>query len=165
VSVKNWSQSNFALRLPTCEISNFLETWICFLVLAIKIVYEKSCIALFCTWMYFYHEQRLWYLISHGLRPTLKNVLQHQERGLAWCFGYLRTSFYSVQLFLLCLPAREREKELWAKLIYPSGTVTTVFVYPLFYFLPGCGLQERLKSQMHGHFVWGGLAKKEKKVH
>lgn len=60
---------------------------------------------------------------------VFRNTLQQQWRGLTWCIGYLRTSFYSVQLLPLCL----QERKTWAKLICLSGTVSIV-LFVLFFF-------------------------------
>lgn len=96
---------------------------------------------------------------------VIRNTLQQHGRGLTWCIGYLRTSFYSMELLLLCLREGKRVSESatepWAKLICLSGTVSIVLF--VLFFLPGYGLQERLKSQMHGHFVWGAWQKRKTK--
>lgn len=69
----------------------------------------------------------------------------------------------SKDIILLCpvtstLPARERDL---GQANLPKWHSVNCFVCP--FFLPGCGLQERLKSQMHGHFVWGGWQKRKTK--
>lgn len=67
---------------------------------------------------------------------VIKNTLQQHGRGLTWCIGYLRTSFYSMELLLLCLREGKRVSESttepWAKLICLSGTVSIV-LFVLFF--------------------------------
>lgn len=68
---------------------------------------------------------------------VFRSTQQQHGRGLTWCIGYVRTSFYPVHLLPLCLQDRERERERVtepvAKLICLSGTVSIV-LFVLFFF-------------------------------
>ena len=130
----------------------------------IKNVFQNSFIApflFFFSWMCFYELKTMILHLQWDL-SVFRSTQQQHGRGLTWCIGYLRTSFYPVHLLPLCLRDRERESD-WARgqANLPKWHSVNCFVCP--FFLPGCGLQERLKSQMHGHFVWGGWQKRKTK--
>lgn len=111
-----------------------LLTCICFLLSHKKCFTEE----LYCSFFFldvFFYELKTMILHLQWKLSVFRNILQLHGRGLACCIGYLRTSFYPVQLLPLCLQERERDcvTEPWAKLICLSGTVSIV-LFVLFFF-------------------------------
>lgn len=118
-------------------VSVFLVTCICFL-LRHKKCFSKQfyCSIFFFSWVCFYELKTMILHLQWDL-SVFRSTQQQHGRGLTWCIGYVRTSFYPVHLLPLCLQDRERERERVtepvAKLICLSGTVSIV-LFVLFFF-------------------------------
>lgn len=150
------------LRVNRAVQSLFLVTCICFCSPENKIFFclQMSFVALSFFLDVIFNELKT-ILTQHLLwnDAVTRNTVQQHGRGLTWCICYLWT-------IIICSVHFACQRD-WApgKASLPEWHSVDCFLC-LFFFLPGCGLQERYKSQMHGHIVWGGWQKKEsKKVH
>lgn len=92
-------------------VSVFLVTCICFL-LRHKKCFSKQfyCSIFFFSWVCFYELKTMILHLQWDL-SVFRSTQQQHGRGLTWCIGYVRTSFYPVHLLPLCLQDRERERE------------------------------------------------------